>query len=76
MAAKTLGDIGGHVVRLLGETNVPVRVTKMKEHRPDHLRENTGVASLPIEGGATSNWAIIDAGMYTSSDGTCCTYSK
>lgn len=35
---------------------------QMKEQRPDHLRENTGIASLPMEGRATSNWAVIDAG--------------
>ena len=35
---------------------------QMKEQRPDYLRENTGIASLPMEGRATSNWAVIDAG--------------
>lgn len=35
---------------------------QMKEQRPDHLQENTGIASLPMEGRATSNWAVIDAG--------------
>jgi hypothetical protein len=37
-------------------------MTQMKEQRPDHLQENTGIASLPMEGRATSNWAVIDAG--------------
>jgi hypothetical protein len=49
-------------VKQVTERCLPDRMTQMKEQRPDHLRQNTGIASLPIEGTATSNWAVIDAG--------------